>query len=86
MSSTSMCVYCEELREDVRAHAERVMRCPLCKTETGITSSGAKFRLVEGEPAPEPVKKHRLTGFLTAAWRHMFVKTPTDGAQVAHGK
>jgi hypothetical protein len=55
----------------------------LCHSEAGITASGTKFRVVEGEPAPEPVKKHRLTDMLAKAWRCVFAKAPTDGAREA---
>jgi hypothetical protein len=54
MSTTALCVYCEQLAEQHASKSARTMRCPLCKTELGISASGAKFRLTheDGHVAP----------------------------------
>jgi HEAT repeats len=57
--ATALCAYCEQLSENAPSHAVRVMRCPLCKTELGVTASGAKFRLVEGPAADPHPHSHR---------------------------
>jgi hypothetical protein len=45
MATVTLCVYCEQLPERSGTHASRMMRCPLCHTELGITAGGAKFRV-----------------------------------------
>ena len=47
MSTVALCVYCEELPQADRGQAARIMRCPLCKAEIGVGSSGTRFRLAE---------------------------------------
>lgn len=51
-TETALCGYCEELPEKGRAAAAHVNRCPLCKAELGITSSGRRFRIGVDAPAP----------------------------------
>jgi hypothetical protein len=57
--ATALCAYCEQLCENAPSHAVRVMRCPLCKTELGVTAGGAKFRLAEGPAADPQPHSHR---------------------------
>lgn len=81
MSTTALCVYCEELRVDVASHAMRTMRCPLCHCGIGVTEAGGKFRLGEVADAPPPAPTARPgygLGILGAVWRRMFV-APPDG-------
>lgn len=52
--ATALCAYCEQLSENAPSHAVRVMRCPLCKTDLGVTAGGAKFRLAEGREVSQP--------------------------------
>src|SRR5437879_11226613 len=63
---TALCAYCEKLSQDARGHAVRVMRCPLCKTELGVTAGGAKFRLVEGAAADTHPHSHRYAILVSA--------------------
>lgn len=62
--ATALCAYCEQLSENAPSHAVRVMRCPLCKTELGVTAGGAKFRLQSGE-TPHP-HSHRHAILISA--------------------
>ena len=52
--ATALCAYCEQLSENASSHAVRVMRCPLCKTELGVTEGGVKFRLAVGHEVSQP--------------------------------
>lgn len=73
MSTTALCVYCEELRVDVASHAMRTMRCPLCHCDIGVTEGGGKFRLGEVADTPPPAPHNRLkVGFFAAAWHKLF--------------
>ncbi len=47
MMEATLCGYCVELPEKRRAGAARVRRCPLCKTEVGVTASGRHFRVAD---------------------------------------
>jgi hypothetical protein len=79
MSTTALCVYCEQLPEDHRGHADRVVRCPLCKTDVGVTDGGVKFRLTADDAmAPEPRAITAAGGRrgMMAVWRRWFAGPP----------
>ena len=63
MSTVALCVYCEQLPEKNRGPAARAMRCPLCKTELGITPGGGKFRIGAKDARPRSLR----TGFIVGA-------------------
>jgi hypothetical protein len=61
MTTVTLCVYCEQLPARGHGYAAKVMRCPLCHADLGITSSGARFRLVEhDELQPAHAKSHAI--------------------------
>jgi hypothetical protein len=45
MIETTLCGYCIELPQQSRAAAIQVSRCPLCKTNLGVSRHGQHFRL-----------------------------------------
>lgn len=45
MTETNLCGYCVELPEQGRTTAAYASRCPLCKTELGVSASGRRFRI-----------------------------------------
>ena len=48
MAETILCGYCVDLPERGPAEATDVSRCPLCKTELGVSGSGERFRIGAG--------------------------------------
>jgi len=51
MSTTTLCAFCESLPERSALHAAKIVRCPLCKTDLGVSPAGDKFRVVAVTPA-----------------------------------
>src|SRR5437667_3091894 len=45
MAETILCGYCVDLPEKGPAGAAEVSRCPLCKSELGVSRSGERFRI-----------------------------------------
>lgn len=74
MATVTLCVYCEQLSERSASHATRVMRCPLCHADLGITASGAKFRVGIESAAMPP--RHRR-GLLIPAAAFVFAGAAT---------
>ena len=83
MSDNARCCYCSRLPERRPGHGSRVQRCPLCKSEVGLTASGDAFRIATG-PAPS---HHRLVGAVAVcgligvsmavtAWNFVFSARP----------
>jgi HEAT repeats len=73
MTESTPCGYCVELPEHGRGTASRITRCPLCKTELGVTPAGQRFRVSMSGASPRRrpwATLVTLTGIATAvsAW------------------
>jgi len=45
MSTITLCAFCESLPERSPGQVVKTIRCPLCKTDLGVSSAGDKFRV-----------------------------------------